>query len=202
MIESINSRNPTEIIAKAMLAYCYNSDIGNFHLNTYLESNKISLGNNTDYLRLSLSAFRLAAGIIFLREKYGEKVEPIVRQIYKQFTDISFSGEFADVGMTLTSLCKWYCANWLQVPPESELLPLPENENIRMLLAAFLLNPLSEYNHEIEISDDLCTLIYRNMSIAQNAANLITSQVERDFECFPALRRDLFLQGPHFGKVF
>lgn len=182
MIESINSKNPSELVAKAMLVYCYNSEIGDFHLNAYLRSSKTCLLDSlkANYLRLSLSAFRLAAGIIFLREKYGEKAEPIVRQIYKQFTDISFSGEFADVGMTLTRLCKWYCANWLQVPPESELLPLPENENIRMLLAAFLLNPLSEYPHEIEISDDLCTLIYRNMHIAQNAVNLITSQVERD----------------------
>lgn len=188
MIESINSIKPPEIIAKAMLAYCYNSDIADLHLNTFLQSNNNFLNNSlkANYLSLALSAFRLGAGIITLRERYDERAEPIVRHIYKQFTDISFSGEYSDVGMILTSVCKWYTANWFQVPPECELLPCEGNEITRMLLAEFLLEPLSDFEHEIENSDSLCTLIYRNLILAKNAVNLITFEVERDYGFEPS----------------
>lgn len=188
MIESPYNLKPLELIAHAMLSNCYNSAAGELHIDHYLheegffgKQNKIA-----SYLRLSLSAFRLAAGIISLREKYGEKAEPIVRQIYNSFAEISFSGDSADVGMMLTSLCKWYTANWSRIPPENEILPMEGNEATRPLLAEFLLEPLSEFENEIKISDALCTLIYRNLILAKGAVAVITMEMERDLGFIPS----------------
>lgn len=182
MINAIPNTNSTELIAKAMLAYCYNSTICEYHIDYYLKT-KIAQENQMvsgNYLKLAFSALRLAAGIIILRGKYGEKAEPIVRQIYKEFTDISFSDEFADVGMVLACICKWYSANWVHVPAENDLLPTKDNELTRALLPEFLLTPISEYPHNIEITDVLCTLIKLNINTAQTAVNILLMQVERD----------------------